>query len=76
MVVEVGGLDMVKQQLEAVSGQQHKKLKSAYLEQLEKATGKLKDMQKAKVAGFLAFPGKPSGRHFVGDSDPGLEGVA
>ena len=60
MVVEVGGLDMVRQQLEAVSGQQHKKLKGANLEQLEKATAKLKDMQKAKVAEFLAFPGKGS----------------
>ena len=37
VVVEVGSLDMVRQQLEAVSGQQHKKLKSAYLEQLDKA---------------------------------------
>ena len=60
VVVVVGALDMVKQQLEAVSGQQHKKLKSAYLEQLEKATAKLKDMQKAKVAEFLAFPAKAS----------------
>ena len=60
MVVEVGGLDMVRQQLEAASGRQHKKLKSAYLEQLDKATAKLKDMQKAKVAEFVAFPGKGS----------------
>ena len=37
VVVEVGSLDMVRQQLEAVSGQQDKKLKSAYLEQLDKA---------------------------------------
>ena len=60
VVVEVGGLDMVRQQLEAVSGKQHQKLKCAYLDQLEKATAKLKDMQKAKVAEFVAFPGKGS----------------
>lgn len=60
VVVEVGALDMVKQQLESVTGQQCKKLKTAYLEQLDKATNKLKDMQRAKVAEFLAFPAKGS----------------
>lgn len=60
VVVEVGSLDMVKHQLEAITDQQHKKLKTAYVEQLEKATTKLKDTQRAKVAEFLAFPGKGS----------------
>ena len=60
MVVEVGGLDMVRQPLEAASGRQHKKLKSPYLEQLDKATAKLRDMQKAKVAEFVSFLGKGS----------------
>ena len=55
MTTELSGTEMLKQQLSAIGGEQLHKLKTAYLEQVEKNSVHLKEM-----AEFIAFPGKGS----------------
>ena len=60
MTTELSGTEMLKQQLSAIGGEQLHKLKTAYLEQVEKNSVHLKEFLKGKMAEFVAFPGKGS----------------